>query len=328
MMRAALWLAIAAPLAAQPKLLVNAQLKTEPAAPGLEAAFRRLAAAQQQPAWIGYAVPAVRSPGLGCDYVRDNFAMPGVIHLEPPDHAVILFRVEGGAVNRIRTLSPDCEIDAGGLPVYWLNDVEAAQSVALLMTFTGERERAGESAGAIAYHAGAAADQALDRLASAGQPEWLRMRAVSLEGQTRGRHGFEFLKQAIAAEADERVRERAVSSLAGSREPDAGGLLVSIARSDKNPKLREQALAALARKGGPAALETLTKAIDTDPDPQVRRRAVSALNALPDGAGIPVLIEVVRNADNAEVRKQAMSVLSGSRDPRAAAFFEEVLKKE
>ena len=115
-MRPFLWLMAATlPLVAQPKLLVNAKVDTHSAAAGLEQAFRPLVTALPQPAWIGYSVPSTRV-NLGCDYVRDGWSQPGVIHLEPPDHAVILFRVDGGAVERIRTLSPDCEIDAGDLP--------------------------------------------------------------------------------------------------------------------------------------------------------------------------------------------------------------------
>ena len=83
-MKPALWLIAAAlPLAAQPKLLVNAQVDTRSAAAGLEAAFRAAVAAQLQPAWIAYSVPSVRA-FMGCDYVRDGWNQPGVIHLEPP----------------------------------------------------------------------------------------------------------------------------------------------------------------------------------------------------------------------------------------------------
>jgi len=253
-MRRALWLLAALlPLGAQPKLLVNAQVKQQSAAAGLDGVFRGLLSAQPQPAWIGYSIPAVRNGGLGCEYVRDNPAVAGVVHLEPPDQAVILFRVEAGAVNRIRALSPDCEIDAGGLPVHWLNDVRPEESVALLASFTSDRERAGESLGAIARHSGAAADQALDRVATSGQPGDSRLRAVSLEGSTRGRHGLEVLKQLIASDPDERVRQRAVSSLASSREPEATPLLISIARSDKSPGLRKQAMSALGRSRDPRA---------------------------------------------------------------------------
>jgi hypothetical protein len=40
-----------------------------------------------------------------------------------------------------------------------------------------------------------------------------------------------------------------------------------------------------------------------------------------------VLIELAKTTQNAEVRKQAMSSLGRSRDPRALAFFEDVLKR-
>jgi hypothetical protein len=81
-MKRAIWvLAAALPLAAQPKLLVNAQTDTRSAAAGLEREYRTLLASQPQPAWIGYTVPAVRTGNLGCDYVRDSYATAGVVHL-------------------------------------------------------------------------------------------------------------------------------------------------------------------------------------------------------------------------------------------------------
>src|ERR1035438_3368778 len=165
-------------LAAQPRLLTNAKLETrsaalglerefrallaaEPqpawigwsvpsaAALGLEREFRALLAAEPQPAWIGWSVPSVRSYSLGCEYVsHDGWAAPGVIHLEPPDRAVILFRVVNRSLERIRALSPDCEIDAGGVPVHWLNDVKPPESVALLAGLAADAEvRSGERGG-------------------------------------------------------------------------------------------------------------------------------------------------------------------------------------
>ncbi len=321
---------LALPLAAQPKLLVNAQVDTKPASSGLESVFHGLLGQQPQPAWIGYSVPAVRTGGLGCEYVRDGFSSPGVVHLEPPDRAVILIRVEGGAVTRIRSLSPDCEIDAGNLPVHWLTDVAPAQSVALLASLIPNREISGDGAlNAIATHNDPSADAVLDRYLAPNQPETLRLRAVSWMGSLRGRHGFEALKKIIADDADGRVRERAVQALGSSKEPEAGPLLVSLARGDQNARIREQAISSLAssRKSYPAALDTLKSIIATDRDPQVKRRAVSALLSIPDGEGIPILIDVVRTTQDSEIRKQAMSTLGSSRDPRATAFFEEVLKK-
>ena len=327
MIRAALLLAAVLPLAAQPKLLINARLDTRSAAAGLEPQYRALLAAQPQPAWMGYGVPAVRSYGLGCDYVRDGFNTAGVVHLEPPDHAVILFRVEGGALDRIRTLSPDCEIDAGDVPVHWLTDVQPAQSVALLAALASQRDTYGNGAvAAIAVHADAAADAALARFVATDQPDWLRLRTVSLLGSARGRSGLELLKKLIAGDPNEALRERAVSAVAASREPESVDLLVSIARNDTHPRMRMQAISGLNRKKGRAVIGAITYAIENDSDVQVRRRAVSTLANLPDGEGIPLLIQVVKTTKDQDLRKQAMSSLGQSHDPRALAFFEDVLK--
>jgi hypothetical protein len=300
---------------------------TRSAAAGLEREFQALLTAQPQPAWIGYQVPAVRGAEMGCEYVRDGYSTTGVVHLEPPDHAVILFRVEGNVVNKLRNLSPDCEIDAGGLPLHWLTDVAPAQSVALLATFVPQHELdSNGSLGAIAAHADPAADAVIDRYLASNQPEWLRKRAASLEGSERGRHGVEALKNVIANDTSESVKQSALSGLARNKEPEALALLIATARNAQNPRTRSQAISALNRKPGQAVLDVINSAIANDPDVQVRRRAVDALGSLPDGAGVPALIQLVKTSKDLDVRKQAMNRLQSSHDARAEAFFEEVLK--
>ena len=249
MTRAVWLLAAALPLAAQPKLLINAQVDTRSAAAGLEREFRGLLSAQPQPAWIGYTVPAVRTYNLGCEYVSPGGrTVPGVVHLEPPDHAVILFRVESGAVNRMRALSPDCEIDAGGVPVHWLADVRPAESAALLATLDFN-----ERMMAIAMHADPAADTALEHLAATGEPDSVRRRAAFWIGAARGRRGLDFLRNLLAADPSQPVRERAVEGLAASREPEALDLLISIAKKDGDTRVRRQAVAAIGRSRDPKA---------------------------------------------------------------------------
>jgi len=325
--RALLLLVLGLPLAAQPKLLINAKPDVQSAASGLEPAFKALLPAQPQPAWIGYTVPSVRTYGLGCEYVHDNGPGAGVMHLEPPDHAIILFRVVGNAVERIRALSPNCEIDAGDVPFHWLNDVQPAQSVALLSTFVTERQVAYNSAlSAIAMHSDPAADAALDRFMVTTQPDNIRLRVVSLMGSTRGKRGVEILKNLIASDPDERVRERAVNALGSSKEPEATALLTDIARNNQNARLRGQAVSDLGHKTGPDVPGVIAAVIQNDTDTDVKRRAVSALSSLPDGAGIPILIDLVKNGKTPEIRKQAMQSLEHTRDPRAVSFFEQVLK--
>lgn len=205
-MSAVVWaLAAVLPLAAPPKLLVNAQLDTVSASGGLERLFRPLLT---QPGWIGYTVPLVRGFNLGCDYVSPGgFTAPGVIHLEPPDRAVILFRAEAGAVTRIRVLSPDCEIDAGGSAVHWLDDVRAAESTMLLETFVS----------AAAGNAKARRDQ-------------VRRGAIYAISVTEDPAATDFLIGLARKDPDAGVRRESVSALARSKDPRAAAFLEEVLR--------------------------------------------------------------------------------------------------
>jgi HEAT repeat protein len=329
---ALLLLAATLPVAAQPKKLVNAQVDTRSAAAGLESVFRTLATAQPQPAWIAYTVPAARSRQFGCDsYWRDGeFTVAGgTVHLEPPSEALVLYRVDDNRVGKIRTLAPDCDIDAGGVPVHWLTDVKPAESVALLATFiNGPEPRLDSPMNAIGLHADPSADAALESFVAPQQPEEVRRKAVFWLGVTRSRRGFEALKKILANDPSERVRERAVQALAMSKDAEAIDLVIATARTDRSPKVRGQALSALSRQAGVKAIGPIQQAIENDPERGVKRRAVSALQQLPNGQGIPLLIQLAKNSRDVEVRKQAMSSLGHSRDQRAIAFFEDVLKSK
>ena len=176
---------------------------------------------------------------------------------------MILIRVEGGEIQRLRTLSPNCEIDAGNLPVHWLTDVKPADSVAWLTAMSEKRDRYSDSAmSAIAVHSDPAAEAALKKYLEPSQPSSVRLRAVSWFGNYRGRSGYEVLKNLIANDPDERVRERAVQQLGNSREPDSIDVLIDLARKDTNPKLRMAAISALNRRSGKKVLDTLQVAVE------------------------------------------------------------------
>jgi hypothetical protein len=86
---------------------------------------------------------------------------------------IVLLRPEARAPERLRTFSSDCTLDAGGLPVFWLSEVQPAESVALLETFVSDPSLACEKHGngggpalsAIALHDDPSADAALERFA-------------------------------------------------------------------------------------------------------------------------------------------------------------------
>jgi HEAT repeat protein len=91
--------------------------------------------------------------------------------------------------------------------------------------------------------------------------------------------------------------------------------------------VRGQALFWLAQKAGRRAADAIEGAIRDDPETEVKKKAVFALSQLPKDDGVPLLIRTARTSRNPEVRKQAVFWLGQSSDPRALAYFEEVLSR-
>lgn len=330
---AALLLLCCGPLLAQTPKLLNARLETRPVS-NLESDFQAMVKGQGSPAWIGYSVPAIPDRG---DSWCGGFALEGrhsntqtlsandgPVRLEGSRTLVVLYRIENHAVDKVRTASLDCELDAGGLPFYWLTGVRPADSVRLLGSVAVQH---GDSMiAAIAQHNDPAADLALENFVASTQPEKTREKALFWLGSTRGRHGYEVLKRVVARDTSDRVREKAMFALSVSKEPEALTTLVDAAKNDRSPRVRGQALFWLANKAGKKETAAITDAIRNDPDTQVKRRAVFALRQLPKDEGVPLLIEVAKTNKNPEVRKQAMFWLGESKDPRATQFFEQILK--
>jgi hypothetical protein len=122
------------------------------------------------------------------------------------------------------------------------------------------------------------------------------------------------------------VSKGALAALAQHAGPDAVQPLIRLARQAPDPKRRGEALFWLAQRAGREAAHAITDAIANDPETTVKKRAVFALSQLPANEGVPKLIEVARTHANPAVRKQAIFWLGQSKDERALAFFEEVLK--
>jgi HEAT repeats len=336
----------------------NARTETRSAAQGIEREVRAVAA-RGGASWIGYRVPMIAGPRQMCCYdtIADAGACCGMcrlesgggvsmttgdtvqrgsrITLEPPTEFLILARVERGAVERVRTFTPDCDVDAGGMPVVWLADVKADDSIAWLTTLVtagdagGDREKVAKSAmHAIAMHEAPAADRALESFVAPTRPEWLRSDTSFWLGNARGAAGARVLARMIADDPSDRVREKVTFGLSQSKEPAALTTLLATAKNDRSTKVRSQALFWLAQKAGREAVAAISGAIENDPDTEVKKKAVFALSQLPHDEGVPKLIDVARNNRNPEVRKQAIFWLGQSHDPRAAQFFEEILLRK
>jgi HEAT repeat protein len=351
-MKKATWFAIALAGSAfgQQPHVENAKLETRQVSSGLDATLRAILGAQTAPAWVGYAEPVIPGDHQSCcwnDNQRGCFLEPHSnskaafvsanqpVKLEGPTHVVVLYRIENHQVMKVRSFTPECELDAGGLPFIWLTGASAAESVRFLLsiaqdTAAGSRDqlrRADGALSAIAMHADPAADQALEQLAASAQPDQVRRQSIFWLGNARGHRGFEVVSRILREDANDKIREHAIFALTQSKEPEAMNAVVRAAHDDKSPRVRGQALFWLAQKAAQkTAQAAISDAIANDPETEVKKKAVFALTQIPGGDGVPLLVQVARTNQNAAVRKQAMFWLGQSKDPRALAYIEEVLR--
>lgn len=124
-----------------------------------------------------------------------------------------------------------------------------------------------------------------------------------------------------------RLADEALMAMAAHASPVVLDRLLTLARSAPASHVRGQALFWLAQRAGDRAVGAIAEAVDRDPDTDVKRRAVFALSQLPPDDGVPRLIQIARAHSNAAVRRQAFFWLGQSKDPRALAFFGEILKR-
>jgi hypothetical protein len=171
-------------------------------------------------------------------------------------------RYEHGVAEKLRVFSPDCPLDAGGLPFHWLSNVKPAESVALLTAWLQKREQNGVRSGgteaaihAIALHSGPEAEAALTKFAGAATVEQTRKSALFWLARSRGKTGYDVVARTATADESDKVREHAVFAMTQSKQPEAIPAVIRIAREDKSPRVRKQAMFWLGQSRDRRALE-------------------------------------------------------------------------
>jgi len=322
------------------------------------------AKASTEPVWIAWRVPMVPGDRDMCswysdrtgtvrgmwmddslivDSTRPKVSSPaGPVPIEAGTGLVVMARLIGGAVERLKTVGDDCPIDAGGRTVLWLSNVTPAESIRFLTTLTGptapertmyelERQTATVAVRAIGLHADRSADATLETIATKHTDTTVRHQAASSLGANRGAFGVLALSKMIAAlpaETTRNVEERRnlISAMGQSREAGAIDALRGLTK-DQDSRVRSDAWYYYILRGGTPTIADALKTVGSDPDETVRKRAISAIGRLPGDAGVTALLQLARSTDNPFARKEAISALSQSRDPRAVALMEEILKR-
>lgn len=243
------------------------------------------------------------------------------------DSVDILARIDQGAVDKVRFISTGCRLDAGGLPFTWLTGVQADDSVAWLsgLVTADDHKLTDGALSAIAVHGTAKASAALEGFASAANPLWLREKGAFWLATERGHDGLLTLEK-LAKDADPEFRAKLAFDFFVSRDPAATDDLIRLAKSDSDTKVREQAIFWVGQKAGQKAVALLKETVENDPELAVKKKAVFALSQLPKDQAVPELLHVAQTNPDPAVRKDAMFWLGQSHDPRALAYFEQVLE--
>jgi hypothetical protein len=291
----ALGLAFAATGWAQGRIS-NASVDTRPVTTTLEREVQAISS-QGRAVWIGYRTAMIpgerhmccsdslRSAGACCGVcllesgggvtmTRGSDLDPGAsrIVLEPPADVLIMARIENGAVTRVRTFTPDCDIDGSAMPIVWFENVRPADSEAWLTALaridtTGDRERENRvvrpAISALAIHPAQSAVTTLVALARDDRRPGIRSHALFWLSQRAGQQALSTISAAVENDPEIEVKKRAVFALSQLPPNEGIPLLIQLARTHRTVEVRRQAMFWLGQSRDPRAIsffeEILTK---------------------------------------------------------------------
>jgi len=250
-------LLLAAALAMGQGRVTNGQVDTHAATQPLA---REIAAATSRGGarWVGYRITvAAGHRSMDC-LERRQIALEGATEVS------ILARFEGATLTRLRTATPECEIDAGGLPVTWLENVKADDSAAWLgavinASSADSRERRDrvtrQAIAALGMHEGVTASRALAGIARSHPVSNTRNDALFWLSQRAGDQlAPGAIAEAIEKDPDTDVRKRAVFALSQLPGDESVPRLIAVARNNRNAAVRRQAMFWLGQTHDPRAL--------------------------------------------------------------------------
>jgi HEAT repeat protein len=193
--------------------------------------------------WVGYRLPMVPGSHTMCD--GERWRSTKVI-LEGPRELEVLARIENGTLTRLRTVTPDCEIDATGATLVWLTGITPAESVAylsgLVETASSTKDRVADSAlSALAMQAGDGASDALVRFAKTHANTHVRGQALFWLAQRASAVALPTIANAVDNDPDTEVKKRAVFALSQFPRDEGVPKLIEVARSHRNTEVRKQA---------------------------------------------------------------------------------------
>ncbi len=132
----------------------------------------------------------------------------------------------------------------------------------------------------------------------------------------------------LADEAAPKVAKEAIVVATLADSANVWPMLLKVAKDDRREReVRKSAVFWLGQAAGESAAALKGLAEDGDEDLEVRKQAVFALSQRPKEEAVPALLKIVRGKSDVRIRRTAIFWLGQSGDPRAVAYFEDVLTK-
>jgi hypothetical protein len=243
--------------------IVNARVETRSAAQGLA---REIQAVRDRgtAAWVGYRIAMVQRPRV---QLSSTGSCCGTCRLEPATELLVLARVERKEIVELRAQGVDCDLDAGGMPVVWLDGVVADESVAWLASLVRD---SASGAGrldptvrpalmALALHATSTGVPALIGFARDVGSADLRGQALFWLSQRASDQAAATIADAIDRDPEIEVKKKAVFALSQLPKDEGVPRLIDVAKGHRSAEVRRQAMFWLGQSRDPRALEFFTQ---------------------------------------------------------------------
>lgn len=220
--------------------------------------------------------------------------------------------------------------DNEGLPLFWLEKTDDAQSLSILEKLykMSEHEKLKKRILTIAGLHGTSENAVvfLEKVLNSSEPESLRARAALELGDQDHERAVRLLHKAAEEDRSAEVRKRAVDGLEDIDLPSAADALIDIAQNAKDKEVRKRAVDGLADIASQKTAAALKDVAENDQNTDIQKRAVYALEDLDNNEGIPSLAEIAKTHAKLTIRKAAIYCLGDSDDPRALQALIEIIK--
>jgi hypothetical protein len=230
----------------------------------VERAFKQFKnSGQGETLWIAYHFPAREGvsfgPFTGMIYYDNGIRLER--RDDPAQAAVFILTDATGSQPKfksIRTLSLSEPYVFEDRPVYWLGNVDAAQSISVLEgVMRTEKESKDLPRGA--------------------------MRAIAVHDNPRV---VPLLKEVAAKEANAELQRSAISNLARVKTPESLDVLIDLYDNATVDSVKEEIIGGIARDESRKAADKLLAIAKNDPNPKMRQRAIRRLSSKRGGTGI------------------------------------------